>query len=395
MARSAAMTGEVVMLNPNAIVSTTIRLEPPLDRGPEELLRAEGGLSVELEGGRRVRLDPADPRSPGFARVLDGLGRQRLPVYLEVDPATEAVTRLLVPLVARVVDVRPAEGALDVELEPSHARHLLRLGEPDSADLEQRLRQAQQEGRPVVVTEDDAHRIIDVRPFTPDPEGPPPPFRPPRRPRPAPWRRLLRPLRWIGWLLRWVWKWLRWPWWWFRCLSPAKAQQVFNAMAATSCDPLTVPAPCIPFRYPDDGCWARAHEMCRLMINMGLSPRKVWIDHSSGSMLHVSTRNNPSCYVEWFWHVAPTLCVRGPTFFHTRPMVIDPALFTSPVTEATWKGVQGDPNATLTHTGADQFGHGGGTDPTYSASNAILAQYRLILQSRAIQVGPPPYANCP
>ncbi len=61
----------------------------------------------------------------------------------------------------------------------------------------------------------------------------------------------------------------------------------------------------------------------------------------------------------------------------------------------TWKGVQGDPGATLTHTGADVFWHGGGTDPTYSQSNAILAQYRLALQNRANQFGPPPYANCP
>jgi hypothetical protein len=109
----------------------------------------------------------------------------------------------------------------------------------------------------------------------------------------------------------------------------------------------------------------------------------------------VNTRSNPQCYVEWYWHVAPTLCVRGPTFFRTRRMVLDPSLFTSPVPEATWKGLQGDPNATLTHTGADQFWHGGGTDPTYSASNAILAQYRLALQNRAVQIGPPPYANCP
>ena len=174
-----------------------------------------------------------------------------------------------------------------------------------------------------------------------------------------------------------------------------KAQQVFDAMAATSCDPLTVPVPCIPFLYPDDGCWARAHEMCRLMINLGLSPRKVWIDRSTGYWLHVNTKNNPLCYVEWGWHVAPTLCVRSPKFFQTQRMVIDPSLFTTPVSEATWKGVQGDPNATLTHTGADQFWHGGGTDPTYSASNAILAQYRLALQNRANQVGPPPYANCP
>lgn len=76
------------MPNPNAIVSTTIRLDPPLDRAPTEVLRAEGGLSVELEGGRRLRLDPANERSPGYAQILDGLSKQRLPVYLEIDPAT-------------------------------------------------------------------------------------------------------------------------------------------------------------------------------------------------------------------------------------------------------------------------------------------------------------------
>jgi hypothetical protein len=383
------------MPNPNAIVSTTIRLQPPLDRAPEELLRAEGGMSVELEGGRRARLDPADPRAAGLARVLDGLARQRLPVYLELDPATGAITRLRIPLVARVVGVGSAPGGLEVELEPSHARHVLRPGEPDADELERRLREALEAGQPVLVTEDDAHNILDVRPFRPDPEVPPPPFPPSPRPRPGPTPPWLRPWWWIWRLLRWIWRWLRWPWWWFRCLSRKRAQQVFDAMAALSCDPLTVPAPCIPFRYPDDGCWARAHEMCRLMIAMGLSPRKVWIEHSPGHWLQASTRNHPQCYVVWGWHVAPTLCVRGPTPFQARRMVFDPSLFTSPVPVPTWKGVQGDPNATLTHTGADQFWPSGGTDPTYSQTNYYLAQYRLALQARAVQVGPPPYANCP
>jgi hypothetical protein len=71
------------MLNPNAIVSTVLRMDPPLDRPASELLRAEGGLSVELEDDRRVRLHAADPRSPGFAEVLEGLRQQQLPVYLE------------------------------------------------------------------------------------------------------------------------------------------------------------------------------------------------------------------------------------------------------------------------------------------------------------------------
>jgi len=374
------------MPNPNAIISTTIRLEPPLDRAPDELLRIEGGVSVQLED-RRVRLDPENPRSAGFAQVLDGLSKLGMPVYVEIDPATNVATRVLVPTVGRIVSVNAADDDLDVELDTSHARHVLRRGEPDSTELERELRNAMTESRPVIVVEDDAHNIIDIRAFTPAPDLPLPPF--PAIPHPRP--RLIWPLR----LLRWIWWVICWPWWWWRCPSGARAQQVFDAMAATSCNPVTVPLPCIPFLYPDDGCWARAHEMCRLMIGMGLSPRKVWIDHSTGYWLHVNTKNNPQCYVEWGWHVAPTLCVRGPGFFTTQRMVIDPALFTTPVSKATWKGVQGDPGATLTDTGPDQFWHGGGTDPTYASSNAILAQYRLTLQTRAIQVGPPPYANCP
>jgi hypothetical protein len=377
------------MPNPNAVVSTTIRFEPPLDRAPLEMLRAEGGLSVELEGGRRVRLDPADARSAGFAQVLDGLSKQRLPVYMEIDPATSAITRLLIPQVTRVVGISPTdEEVLSVELEPSHARHVLQLGQPDSADLESQLADALQSGRPVILTEDDAHNIIDIREFTPAPDGPLPPFPKPKLPAPLPW-----PLSWIWELLHRIWRWLWWPWWWFRCASMASAQQIFNTMNASSCDPLTVPTPCIPFLYPDDGCWARAHEMCRLMINMGLSPMKVWIQASS--RLHVDTRNNPACFVEWGWHVAPTLCVRGPRFLQLQQMVIDPSLFTTPVSKATWKWVQGDPNASLTDTAASIYWlWGSGTDTTYSQTNNYLAYYRLQLQNRAIGQGPPPYANC-
>ena len=83
--------------DPNAVVSTIIRLEPPLDKPPEELLRAEGGISVEIEGEHHRGLDPADPRSVGFVRLLDELSRQRLPVYLEVDPQTATLTSALHP----------------------------------------------------------------------------------------------------------------------------------------------------------------------------------------------------------------------------------------------------------------------------------------------------------
>jgi hypothetical protein len=375
------------MPNPNAAVSRVIRFEPKLDRAPAEMLRAEPSLTVELEEGRRVRLDPANPLSPGFLQILDGLSKQRLPVYLEIDPATSAITRLLIPHVARIVGVKQNEGGmLGVELEISQARHVLQRGQPDFAGLEKQIREAMHSGQPVVLTEDDAHNIIDIRFFKTGPEWPLPPFPKPEFPRPRPWPLRLREL------LDRVWRWPWWPWWWFRCISTTKAQQVFNAMNATSCDPLTVPAPCIPFLYPDDGCWARAHEMCRLMINLGLSPKKVWIQGG----LHVYTRNNPRCYVVWGWHVAPTLCVRGPRLFQTHQMVIDPSLFTTPVSKAAWKCVQGDPNAPLTDSDASiYYLWGNVTDPTYVQTNQYLAYYRLQLQYRALHYGAPPYANCP
>jgi glutaminase-like protein len=365
------------MANPDAVVSRIARLD-------------ERGLSVELEDGRRVRLDPSNPRAAGLAAVLDGVNKQRLPVYLEIDAASSTITRLLIPHVSRVASLRAADdGGLDVRLERSHARHLLRRGAPDFAQLEGQLREALKSGGPVVLTEDDAHNIIDVRGYTPGPEGPVYPFPRPPFPPPIPW-----PWVWIRDLWRRLWAWPWWPWWWFGCISATRAQQVFDAMSATSCDPLTVPVPCIPFLYPDDGCWGRAHEMRRLMVAMGLKPKKVWIEAST--WLHVNTKNNPVCYVEWGWHVAPTLCVRGKWFWRARPMVIDPSLFKTPVTKATWKSVQGDPGATLTDSAGSIFYLWGSvTDDTYSETNSVLATYRLQLQNRALMAGPPPYAACP
>jgi Glutaminase len=364
------------MPNPNAIVSRVLRIEQD---------------SIELGNGRRVRLNPERPDVRGLGAILEGLSQLQRPVYLEIDPATSFITRLLIPHVTHVADVRPSEDGLEIELDNSHGRHVLRRGAPDFTELERELRDAMRGGRVVIVTEDDAHNIIDVRGFTPGPDGdlpPLPPFPKPELPK-WPW-----PIRWL--IEFWRWRW--WPWWWFGlgCISGARAQQVFDAMAATNCNPLTVPPPCIPFMYPDNGCWGRAHEMCRLMITMGVSPKKVWIDHV-GPPLKANTRNHPQCFVEWYWHVAPTVCVRRWRFWllWSQEMVVDPSLFTTPVSKATWKSVQNNPNATLTDTDWTFFRQWGETDPTFAKTNNVLATYRLTLQQRSVSAGPPPYAHCP
>jgi hypothetical protein len=365
------------MPNPNAIVSSIMRIE---------------GDAIELGNERRVRLDPTRPEARRLLPVLEGLRALRRPVYLEIDPATSDVTRVRIPHVARVV--RLAEGArgLEIALDTSHALHILRRDASDFAQAESMLRESLRSGRTLVVTEDDAPTVIDVRWFTPGPDGDLPPLPPfpepglPKRPWPFSWLRRL-----------WWWRW--WPWHWimFGCVSPARAQQIFDDMAARTCDPLTIPPPCIPFLYPDDGCFARAHEMCRLMIDMGLRPRKVWINAVNG-WLQANTRNHPNCHVVWGWHVTPTICVRRWFWWFLWPqrMVIDPSLFTNPVTPETWKSVQGNPPATLTHTSWTYFWQNGTSDPTFATTNHYLALYRLYLQQRSLSsVGPPPYAHCP
>jgi Glutaminase len=361
------------MPNPNAIVGMIARLDPPAEklRGVEFFRRYPDGASIFFEGEFTARLFPGD-RAAAMLDILEQLRQMRFPVYVEINPQTRGIMRLLIPLLTRVLALTEAAEGFTVDLEASHARHRLARNNPDFPALLQTLRTALAAKQSLIVTETDAHEIIDARPGPALPRLPEPGPAPVKE-RPSWFRRFCR--RWFCWLC---------------CVSYRRATQLFALCSATTCDPLTVPPPCIPFMYPDDGCWARAHEMCRLMIAAGARPKKVWIDGS----LHTPTRNNPQCFVNWGWHVAPTLCVRR--FFRAETMVIDPSLFTTPVTEATWKSVQGDPNATLTDTAATVYWRNViPTDPNYVDTNIRLQFYRLQLQNRSISVGPPPYANCP
>ena len=281
------------MRDENAIIATRI----------EVLAAEDGGYTVLLDGERRVRLDPEDPRTPGYRSVFDQLREQRRPVYVEVDPERGTVVRVLLPLPTRVVRIEERDDELLLELAGSHAVHLVDLRGADADELSSSLRAAHESRGGILVIEDESHQVMDVMEFTPAPDGPAlPPF--PQLPvpellipRPPFWRRLWD----------WFWDWLLW---WWRCPSAAAAQTIFDQLGATTCPPLTVPAPCIPFMYPDNGCWARAHEMCRLMLALGRAPRKVWIKEGPQGPLRVDTKNNPNCHVQWWYHVAPTLCVR-------------------------------------------------------------------------------------
>jgi hypothetical protein len=298
-----------------------------------------------------------------WASVLDSMHQNKAPVYVEVDPATSEITNLLVPLSVGVGDIRPLVNDKEVELIISHAKHFLRRSNPDFEQMLETLEWARTNKTLVAVIETADHNIIDVRPL-------------PGTPVTARLGELSEPLA---------------------DASPipgsvtlAQAQQMFDLVNPKICCPATAAVPCIPFNYPDDGCWGRAHEMCRLMIAAGITPNKIWIFGN----LRAASRNNPNCQVLWGWHVAPTLSVGAQTY------VIDPSLFDTPVTQATWAGVQGDADPTLIPSPASTFWRSQDpastiTDPAYTQTNSVLTTYRNMLRLRAVSaVGPPPYPNC-
>lgn len=356
------------MPNSNVIVAGIAKVDPPLQTPVVTFLRtAPHPVTVHFDNGRTAKLSSKDALSAHYAEVIDELRRMIIPAYVEVDPTTQTITRLLIPLVVTVSSVTPnSTGDAEVTLEISHSRHVLRAAQPDYKQILAQLRDAQENGTTVMVTENEQHEIIDVRPS-------PHPNQPAAIGAPRVTLELAKPS--------------------LRSVTPDRARELFALMLLQSCDPITVPPPCIPFLYPDDGCWGRAHQMCRLMIGAGEQPAKVWI---YGHLI-VHTRNNPSCEVAWGWHVAPTLQVA--TGGSTEIQVIDPSLFTDPAPESKWNGVQGDAHAVLAHTDAGAFYRAADgkiqLDPDYSQTAQVLARYRLQLKLRsASAVGPPPYGNC-
>jgi hypothetical protein len=158
---------------------------------------------------------------------------------------------------------------------------------------------------------------------------------------------------------------------------------------AVTCTPCKTNATCIPYKYPYDGCWIRAHLMCYMMIAQGVTPEKIWIT----GKLTAKSSNVPQCAVHWAWHVAPTLLVtqpRGPAI----KMVIDPSLCDKPVTEAYWKSLQGDTKAGLTPSTWEGYSFLAAGRATQAQANHDMQYYRVELDALCAEYGPSPY-KCP
>ncbi len=103
-------------------------------------------------------------------------------------------------------------------------------------------------------------------------------------------------------------------------LSEEEAKSLFDEIAARDD---------IPFGYPMDGCYARAHKMVRLMEDQGVIAGKAFVE----GQLYVDTKFGE---VGWGYHVAPVVLVK--VGGKVIPYIFDPSLFDKPVSFDTWKG---------------------------------------------------------
>ncbi|HEX7904668.1 MAG TPA: protein-glutamine glutaminase family protein [Chitinophagaceae bacterium] len=316
-------------------------------------------LEVKFEGEWKGKLQLDNQLGNAWAKMLDHLQQNNRPVYLEIDHDTNNITRLLVPFATKVIDVALGENVANVGFTNSHANHFLRRNHPDFDKFFNALQNAKTGDTEVLVTSTHPEfEIIDVREVPPSyglnsPMEPPPPL-PPDPP-----------------------------------VSPQRATDLFNMMKADTCTPCSSTSPCIPFKYPYDGCWIRAHLMCYKMVAEGETPEKIWI-HYGG--LVAATVNVPECQVAWGWHVAPTLMVTqssGPDI----KMVIDPSLCDGPVTPEAWRDLQ-RPTANLTPSAWTAYGYLATGTATQAQADSAMEEYRIKLDVMCANFGPSPYA-CP
>ena len=280
-----------------------------------------------------------------------------LVLWLELDEADE-LTDARVPVEGLVTALEEQAQFVRVTIEPSQLDRVLRKDNSRFDELLAKLKSAHEQNRAVLIAENDDHDIEDVSdPFDLATHA---------LIEPAPPATVVTDLPY------------------------ERVQEIFDEIKAFDCGGKPAGSTCIPFKYPDDGCWGRAHRMAQIAQGKGVPSRKVWIYGS----LRVSTANNPRCSVGWRYHVAICLEVNG-----QGTHVLDPSMFDAPVPLAKWTRAQSDPTPSVHQSDSAIFyrppaGHPLQYDPQYRETERVLRTYRAKLLERALKAGPPPYAHC-
>jgi hypothetical protein len=125
-------------------------------------------------------------------------------------------------------------------------------------------------------------------------------------------------------------------------VSPEQANDIFTALAHANIMTNEGAAP-IPFHYPPDGCYSRAHRMEEMLTEMGYASEKVFALAGRKPLVADTAygRDAEGAKVTWAWHVAPIIKVRDPQRGVVET-VIDPSLYERPITLEQWEGLMGD-----------------------------------------------------
>lgn len=126
-------------------------------------------------------------------------------------------------------------------------------------------------------------------------------------------------------------------------VSPQRAQELFNQLAGLRFTDSNGQSTPVPFHYPPDGCYARAHLMSERLTALGIESHKQFAVSTRAGGLSVASDYAPDVplgnlpVVNWWYHVAPILAVTQPDGTVVE-MVMDPSMFSTPVPVSQWTG---------------------------------------------------------
>ena len=153
---------------------------------------------------------------------------------------------------------------------------------------------------------------------------------------------------------------------------------IFNTVKSQCCKlpGIFLYGQCIPFQYVADGCYARAHKMRQIIESYyGYSSYKVfnYACNGAGTLSVNATLWGNNCCVRWWYHVASYVIVQVGTAQYGY--LIDPAMFTGPVSIPTWVAAQ--KNVACGYAGATQ-GQVYYTSNAYAPSSLNTATCTLV-----------------
>ena len=149
----------------------------------------------------------------------------------------------------------------------------------------------------------------------------------------------------------------------------ATLNSLFTQIKNQSCGTTTASSPCITFRYPVDGCYARAHKMRQILNNAGYDCEKQFVYGN----LRASTG---TCCVSWVYHVAILVSFKNASGV-VEKRIIDPSLnSTGPITDTAWRAAC--TNSTCGSTSVSSYANTPGNVYYRSTSGSLLYDNNLV-----------------